>query len=113
MSCSEENWSEYFLAIQKVLHDIAAKLTNTHRLTCHNAAETRGQTLLPAKKVSTTADGDVGEDRLDFSLLDEALDDLCESVNPNDVHNLGWERPPDGESTPPLEKNQLVQKGID
>ena len=103
----EENWSDYFLAIQKVLHDIAAKLTNTHCLTCHNAAEARGQTLLPAKKGSTTADVP------DFTVTDDCLDDLCNDINPNDVCHLGWEKSPDGESTPPLEKKQLVQKGID
>ena len=104
----EENWSDYFLAIQKVLHDIAAKLTNTHRLTCHNAAEARGQTSLPAKKVSRTSDGDVGEDETETSFLSDvlalAMEDLSDLVNPNDVRDLGWITPADGESTSPLEK---------
>ena len=46
MTGSEEHLSEYFVAIQKVLHDIAAKLTDTHHLTCHNAlAAARGKRL--------------------------------------------------------------------
>ena len=51
MSGTEEHLSEYFLAIQKVLHDIATKLTNTHRRTCHNIA------AAPGKKLPTTTNG--------------------------------------------------------
>ena len=91
-----------------MLHDIAAKLTNTHRLTCHNAGEARGQTSLPAKKVSQTSDGDIGKDVTLTSFLlpvaDLDLEDLSDLVNPNDVRDSGWITPADGESTSPLEK---------
>ena len=74
MSGTEEHLSEYFLAIQKVLHDIATKLTNTHRRTCHNIAAARG------KKLPTTTNGSLIADDNEFlelstnSVLDLELD---------------------------------------
>ena len=57
---SEEHLSEYFLAIQKVLHDIAAKLTNTHHLICHKTVKGQGKTYLPPNP-SRTADANGGK----------------------------------------------------
>ena len=60
VSDSEEHLSEYFLAIQKVLHDIAAKLTNTHHLICHKTVKGQGKTYLPPNP-SRTADANGGK----------------------------------------------------
>ena len=62
LSGTEEHLSEYFLAIQKVLHDIAAKLTHTHHLTFHNALAAG-----PAKRLRIEYDSEEeeNEDRHD------------------------------------------------
>ena len=55
VSGTEEHLSEYFLAIQKVLHDIATKLTNTHRRTCASCGVEHSLFLFSSSQLSTSA----------------------------------------------------------
>ena len=98
VSGTEEHLSEYFLAIQKVLHDIATKLTNTHRRTCHNIAAARG------KKLPTTTNGSLIADDNEFlelstnSVLDLELDVFMAKMEGEAGYEAG------GESTSTCEK---------
>ena len=82
MSGTEEHLSEYFLAIQKVLHDIATKLTNTHRRTCHNIAAAPGKKLPTTTNGSLTADDNEKEDMNDESTHSRMRQFLDLSTNP-------------------------------
>ena len=69
---------------------IAAKLTNTHHLTCHNAAKAQEKTpSISDKKDSPSADGNGVKDATDSVAgsveFDKALDSLVSAYDLDDI----------------------------